>query len=214
VRSVFEAAAEIALAGEWTPALAALDAAMRAACLAPEDPQFAGFRKLASYVHEWVRLSRRLRLLEAAARAGLALHVAGRGYDAALDRYPNLTVVGDVAFLDSVAMMSRSRLVLNINANFGAGSHERPLCALNAGAAAASDFSTFYADQFEEGRDMMLYRWADLDAGLAAVARLAQDPQALFDMAVAGQAKVLAGQRWRHRVATIAAAAEHAQARR
>ena len=124
VQSLFEAATEIALASEWTPGLAALDAAMRAAGLSPEDPEFAGFRKLASYVHEWVRLLRRLRLLEAAARAGLRLQVAGKGYAAALTRYANLTFLGDVDFLGSVALMSQSRLVLNVNANFGAGSHE------------------------------------------------------------------------------------------
>ena len=185
---------------------------MRNAGLAPEDPQFTGFRKLASYVHEWVRALRRLQLLAAAARAGLRLQVAGKGYAAALTRYSNLTFLGDVGFLDSVALMSQSRLVLNVNANFGAGSHERPLCALNAGAGTASDFSTFYADRFDEGRDLMLYRWRDLDAGLDAVARLAEDPQAMFDMAVAGQAKVLAQHRWKNRVAIIIDAAERARA--
>jgi hypothetical protein len=214
VRSLFEAATEIALASEWTAGLAALDQAMRAGGLAPEDPQFNGFRKLASYVHERVRMVRRLRLLDAAAHAGLALHVAGKGYDAALARYSNLTFVGDVGFLDSVALMAKSRLVLNVNANFGAGSHERPLCALNAGAAAASDFSRFYEGQFKPGREMALYRWRDLEAGLAAIARLAEDPRAMFDMAVAGQAKVLAGHRWKNRVAVIVEAAQRARARR
>jgi len=213
VQQLFEAAMEIALAGEWTPGLAALDAAMRASGLAPEDPEFAGFRKLASYVHEWVRVLRRLRLLEAAARAGLRLQVAGKGYAVALTRYSNLTFLGDVSFLESVALMSQSRLVLNVNANFGAGSHERPLCALNAGAATASDFSSFYEGQFEEGQEMMLYRWSDLDAGLDAVARLAADPQTMFDMAVAGQAKVLTGHSWKHRVPIILAAAAHVRAR-
>jgi hypothetical protein len=213
VQSLFDQAAEIALASEWTAGLAALDAAMRAAGLPPEDPQFAGFRKLASYVHEWVRAARRLRLLEAAARAGLRLQVAGKGYAAALTRYSNLTYLGDVGFLESVALMSTSRLVLNVNANFGAGSHERPLCALNAGAAAASDFSRFYEDRFEEGQEMMLYRWRDLDAGVAAIGALAQDPQAMFDMAVAGQAKVLAEHRWRDRVATIIDAAQRVRIR-
>ena len=213
VRQVFEAATEIALASEWTAALSALDAAMRSAGLAPEDPQFSGFRKLASYVHERVRMVRRLKVLEAASRLGLRLHVAGKGYNEALIRHPNLVYAGDVGFLDSVALMSRSRLILNINANFGAGSHERPLCALNAGAASASDFSRFYAEQFKEGRELLLYRWRELDAGLAAVGRLAGDPQRMFNMATAGQAKVLADHRWKNRVPVIVEAAKAARAR-
>ena len=208
VRRIFEAATEAAMASEWTAGHVALDTAMKAAGLEPADPQFAGFRKLSSYVHERVRARRRILLLESAARVGLPLHVAGKGYDEALARFANLTFVGDVDFMDSMALMTRARLVLNINANFGRGSHERPLCALNAGAAAASDLSAFYPDHFEEGRELLLYRWRNLDAGLEAIAALAQDPEAMVQMAQAGQAKVLAGHRWKHRAATIIAAAE------
>jgi Glycosyl transferases group 1 len=213
VQRLFEAAVEIALASEWTAGHLALDAAMRSAGLSPEDPQFSGFRKLASYVHERVRAVRRTQVLDAAARAGLLVHVAGKGYDGLLARFPNLTFAGDVGFLDSVTLMARSRVVLNINANFGAGSHERPLCALNAGAAAISDLSSFYADHFEEGREMSLYRWRDLGAGIAALSELAGDPRAAFEMATAGQVKVLAGHRWKHRAAVIIAAAEQARSR-
>ena len=212
VQRIFESAVEIAMASEWTAGHVALDTALKAAGLDPADVQFAGFRKLASYVHERVRMQRRMLLLEAAARAGLPLHVAGKGYDEALARFPNLTFVGDVGFMDSMALMTRSRLVLNVNANFGAGSHERPLCALNAGAAAASDYSSFYADGFEEGRELLLYRWRDLDAGVAAVGALAEDPEAMLAMARAGHAKVSAGHRWKNRVATIVEAGRQARA--
>jgi len=211
VQRLFESAMEIAMASEWTAGHVALDAAMRAAGLAPEDPQFAGFRKLASYVHERVRTLRRTLVLEAAARAGVPLHIVGKGYEDALARFPNLTFIGDVGFLDSMALMAKSRLVLNVNANFGAGSHERPLCALNSGAAAVSDFSSFYADHFDEGSEIILYRWRDLDAGIAALADLAADPDRAFALARAGQAEVLAEHRWKHRADTIIAAGDRAR---
>ena len=211
VQRLFEAATEIVLASEWTPGLVALDTAMRAAGLSPEDDQFAGFRKLASYVHERVRALRRVALFEAVARAELPVQVVGRGFEESSARFPNLTFLGEVSFSESIALMARSRVVLNINANFGAGSHDRTLSALNAGAAAASDFSSFYADHFEEGPEMLLYRWRDLDAGVAALGRLAGDPQAAFNMAVAGQAKVLNGHRWKNRAEIIIDAAMQAR---
>jgi spore maturation protein CgeB len=107
--------------------------------------------------------------------------------------------------------MARSRVVLNVNANFGAGSHERPLCGMNAGAAAASDVSAFYAANFKVGEEIALYRWRDLEAGLAAVAELAKDAEAAFAMAQAGQRRVVAEHRWINRVETVIAAAEAAR---
>src|SRR3569623_2548207 len=104
--------------------------------------------------------------------------------------------------------MSRSRIVLNTNGNFGAGSLERPLSALLAGAAALSDVSAFYAGAFVEDEEIVLYRWKDQDAGLERLARLHADPEVTFRIGQSGGAKVRAGHRWANRLDTILAAAE------
>lgn len=213
VQKIYETAVEIALSTEWTPALDALDRAMSAAGLDPKSPDFPEFRKTAYMVHERVRSHRRFELLNVAADLGLPVHIYGRGYDQDLHRYKSLTYGGDVSLPEGLALMARSRVVLNINANFGMGSHERPLAALNAGAAAASDHSSFYASGFREGEEVALYRWRDLEAGLTAIGRLAADSEAAFAMAAAGQRKVVAEHLWRHRVETIVAAADAVRAR-
>ena len=213
VQRLYEAAVEIALAAEWVPALAALDAAMVSFGLDPTDKAFAGFRKTTTYVHEYVRAHRRLEVLNTARTLGIPLHVVGRGYEGRLDAYPNVTYAGAVDFAAGLDLMARSRVVLNVNANFGAGSHERPLSAMNAGAAAASDHSEFYAANFAPGEAMALYRWRDLEAGLAAVAALAGDADAAFAMAQAGQRRVVAEHRWINRIEPIIAATEAARRR-
>ena len=152
VQKVFQVAAEIALAGDMTAPLDALDQAMTASGLDPADPDFAGFRKLATHVHEYVRSVRRRQLLETIIRLGLPAHIAGAGHDPDLARHKTLTLLGDVGIGDILALMAQSRIVLNANANFVAGSHERSLSALNAGAVAATDNSAFYAANFEAGR--------------------------------------------------------------
>jgi hypothetical protein len=211
VQRIYEAAVEIALAAAWMPALAALDEAMIALGLDPADKNFAEFRKTTTFVHEYVRAHRRLQVLNTARTLGIPLHVVGKGYDGRLDAYPNLTFGGEVDFAAGLDLMARSRVVLNVNANFGAGSHERPLCGMNAGAAAASDVSAFYAANFKVGEEIVLYRWRDLEAGLAAVAELAKDAEAAFAMAQAGQRRVVAEHRWINRVETVIAAAEAAR---
>ncbi len=62
--------------------------------------------------------------------------------------------------------MRQSRLVLNTNGNFGAGSHERPFSASLAGAATFSDLSRYYAQVFAPGANIELFRWKDLAGGM------------------------------------------------
>jgi spore maturation protein CgeB len=107
--------------------------------------------------------------------------------------------------------MGAARVVLNINANFGDGSHERPLTAMLAGAAVASDHSVWWDENFVEDREILFYRWRDLDAGLARLGALADDPEASWRMAVAGQRRVMAEHRFANRVDTVLAAAQAAR---
>lgn len=213
VRTVFEQAAEIALASDWTSPMDALDQAMTSAGLDPANPDFAAFRKLATYVHEHVRAVRRRQLLDAVIRLGLPVHVVGKGHDADLARHKNLTLLGEARFDEVLALMAGSRVVLNANANFGAGSHERPLTASNAGAVAATDGSTFYDANFEAGTEMAIFRWTRLEEDLAQIGILAEDPAAAFPIAKAGQRRVVTGHLWIHRVAGVIAAAEKARSR-
>ena len=212
VRTIFAEAVERCLAADWIAPLDGLDQSMRGAGLDPANPDFAAFRKLATYVHEQVRTRRRVMLLEAVIRLGLPAHIVGGGYDAGLERHRSLTLVGAARFDETLALMAGSRVVLNANANFGEGSHERPLCALNAGAVAATDSSTFYADSFDAGAELAVFRWTRLDEDLAAIGALAEDPGRAFAIASAGQRRVVRGHLWEHRIDGIVAAARAALA--
>lgn len=210
-RKVFEAAVEIALGQEFIPALEAFDQALAqyGGHLAPAAR--ADFRVNAFAVHERVRQHRRFELLKAAARARLPVQVVGGGYDRDLYRFKNVTHLGAQSLDEVIALMRRSRVVLNVNANFGRGSHERPLTAMVAGAVAASDASSFYADNFGP-EAMVQFEWMRLDDGLQALAALLDDPQRMVAIARAGHAKAVAGHRWDSRVAGIVAAAQAARA--
>lgn len=211
IRDLFQRAAEIVLAEDWFPALAALDIALAEIGLDPAAPEVVPFRKLATHIHEHVRAVRRRAFLRSADGCGLPIHVYGQGYEP--EDFPNFTHGGPASLREVVGLMGRSRLVVNINANFGAGSHERPLTALLAGAASATDHSSFYEARFVEGQELAVYRWGSLEQDLLALKHLAETPDSLHAMANAGQQRVQAEHRWSSRVETILAAAEAARPR-
>ncbi|HEX4370691.1 MAG TPA: glycosyltransferase [Rhizomicrobium sp.] len=212
IQRAFAEAADYATSQEFVPALDALDATLKRMGLDPNlpDPSIRQVRLLADKVHEWVRALRRHKFFEAAANAGLPLTVYGGGYDDDLSRFPNIDYRGICGFHDAIRLMQQSRMVININANFGRGSHERPFTAMLAGAVAASDFSTYYADQFDAGREMMPFRWRHLEQDLADLRDLVEDPARLFAIAQAGQHKALLNHRWANRIDAIIAAAGNA----
>ena len=217
VKALFGAAIEAAWAADWLPALDALDKALAAFGMNPdgaglsreERDGIAALRNLAYIIDDRVRVGRRLRLLEDAAQAGLPLTIVGENYGD-LVRRPNVDYRGTVRTDEIPLLMRQSRMVLNANANFGEGSHERPLTAMLAGAVAASDFSTFYDDEFDSGAEIVLFRWSKLDADLDVLKALLADSEALFGVAQAGREAVAARHRWQHRVDTYYAAARAA----
>ncbi len=214
VRTVFMAAVEIATSASWVSPLKALDMSLSAHGLDPNGEGIPGLRRedvigvrmLAGQIQDWIRTHQRDAFFQAAARAGLPLTVVGKDYDEIAGKYDNIDYRGPVSVAEAVRLMQNSRLVLNLNANFSQGSHERPLSAMVAGAAVASDFSTFYAEAFQEKREIALFRWNALDDELARLGELASDPSRLFEMARAGQAKAVAQHRWDNRIETIVVA--------
>ncbi len=122
---IFEAAYEVAKATDGLPALGALDMVLTQLGFDPADPRYAALRKGATFVHEHLRVERRLQLIQAADRLGIQLHVCGSGYENAHTEFSNLVHHGEPSFIETLDLMARARVVLNINANFSAGSHER-----------------------------------------------------------------------------------------
>lgn len=206
IRSVFDRALEIALSAEFVPALDAVDKALRGFGEDPADPRYVRLRQYASWVHEQVRQLRRQALLDAAGKTGLPVFCIGSGYEGWIERHASLRLGPPMSLTDTVALMRRARVVLNVNANFGFGSHERPLNAMLAGTAVATD-GAWWTARFVEGEDFLAYRWTDLDAGLARLAALAEDPEAAWRMGASGQAKVIAAHRFDHRVDAVIEAA-------
>ncbi|MBU2134931.1 MAG: glycosyltransferase [Alphaproteobacteria bacterium] len=207
-QKVFERAVELCLAVEFLPALTGLDQAISEFGGHLGEPLRTDLRLNAFAVHERVRQQRRFDMLKAAAKAGLRMHIAGEGYERDLYRFKSVNYLGARSLDEVLALMRQSKIVLNVNANFGCGSHERPLSSMLAGAVAMTDASDFYDAAFADNEIISL-RWGHLQHDLLEAAKLAQRPDLLSAMAVRGEAKVRAGHLWDHRLDAVLAAADH-----
>jgi hypothetical protein len=207
-RQVFQDALDLALSVEWTPPHIALDMVLKARGLDITDPAHIGAREAAYFIDMEVRKTRRFEFLKAVAETGVPLRICGSGWGSQLHRFRNVVFEGPVEMTRMAELMRQSRLVLNTNGNFGAGSHERPFSAALAGAATFSDFSRYYAEVFEPGRNIELFYWKHLDAGMAALTALAADPERCFDYARSAKAETLAHHTWDRRIDLILAAAD------
>jgi len=207
-RQLFQDALDLALAVEWMPPLEALDTVLASRGLDPADPAMAGPREAAALIDIEVRKARRFQFLLAVAATGLRLHICGLGWENQLHRFRSVVYEGLVEMTRMAELMARSRLVLNTNGNFGAGSHERPFSAALAGAATFSDFSRYYAQVFEPGANIELFRWQDLAGGMAQLEALVADPQRCWDYARSAKTLTLANHTWDAQIGQVLAAGE------
>jgi spore maturation protein CgeB len=155
-----------------------------------------------------VRRKRRFDFLMAIAKSQLPVRICGAGWDSQHSAFKHAVFDGPVEMTHVVELMRQSRIVLNTNGNFGAGSHERPFSASLAGAACFSDFSRYYAEVFRPGEDIDLFYWQDLRGGIEALHALAADPERALRQARRAKAKTLAGHTWDIAINHIIAAAD------
>ena len=106
-----------------------------------------------------------------------------------------------------IGLMRQSRLVLNTNGNFGAGSHERPFSAALAGAATVSDHSLYYAAEFQPGANIELFSWLDLPGAMDRLKALSADPGRCWRMARSAKALTLARHTWDRQIPDLLQAA-------
>lgn len=207
-RRILRDAVDEALSVEWAPPHEVLDRVLAARGLDLSSPTAAETREAARLVDSEVRKVRRMEFLVAVAKTGLPLRICGAWWENQLSRFSNAVYEGAVDMTRVAELMAQSRLVLNTNGNFGAGSHERPFSASLAGAATFSDVSRYYAQVFRPGENIELFQWKQLDAGMDALVSLAGDPERCFAYGRSAKALALQAHTWDTQIDAVLAAAD------
>jgi hypothetical protein len=193
---IMDAAVELALSVEWMPPHEAFMRTLVSVGLDPTEPQLRANLASAWMIDAEVRERRRHSFLLALAKEGFDLHICGAGWEPHLYRFKNATYHGEVPMTRMVDLMRQTRVVLNTNGNFGAGSHERPFSASLAGAATFSDISRYYLEEFTPGENIELFSWLDLPGAMAQLQALISDPERCRRYARSAKALTLARHTW------------------
>jgi len=170
---------------------------------APLTPDLLG--KFAPVLHQpqlYAEAFHRNALIEVLGEAGTPVCVYGLGWGALTERFASFAWGGEGSFEETLSLLRRARLVLNINNGFVDGGHERVFTALCGGAAVLSDANPFYADAFTPA-ELATYDWGKMDAVPGQIAALLADEAALAARARAGALRALAEHTWRARAQTI-----------
>ncbi len=142
-------------------------------------------------------------LLTLLGKAGVAVQVWGSGWEPIVERYRGFAFGGVGSFEETLHLLRRSRLVLNINNGFVAGGHERVFTAMCAGAAVVSDASRYYAEAFKEGAEIATFSWARPEQAPELIAKLQADLPAQARIARGGHRRAMADHRWSARAARL-----------
>jgi len=135
-------------------------------------------------------------VLTALGAAGVPIQVSGLGWEPLCAAYPTFSYLGIGSFEETLHLLRRARIVLNINNGFIAGGHERVFTAMCAGACVFSETSQYYAAAFKEGEEMATFSLDRLDRAPGQLLALMADLPAQAAMARAGHHRAMADHRW------------------
>jgi len=156
------------------------------------------------YAEAWHRHA----VLTALGEAGVPVEVHGLGWAPLCERYPSFRHAGEGSFEQTLHLLRRARIVLNINNGFISGGHERVFSAMSAGAAVFSDSSRYYDDVFEDETEIATFSIRHPDRAPEQLTALMADLPAQAAMARAGHTRAAAEHSWTARAAKLMAVVE------
>jgi hypothetical protein len=141
--------------------------------------------------------------LDVIGSAGVAIQTVGKGWGPLCERYPSFSYLGEGSFEETLELLRRTRVVINVNNGFVSGGHERIFAAMAAGAAVFSETSLFYDEVFVDGEDMVMFKTPVQPDVAGRLERLAGDLDFGARVAASGYAKTRTHHMWANRAAEI-----------
>lgn len=155
------------------------------------------------YIKDW----RRRKVLKTLLAADIEVDIFGDGWEKD-DFFGNVRLHGKVPYEEMVEIITKTKIVVNDEACFNNGAHDRVFTSMLNGAVVVSEYSTYLAEEFTNGQDLFLFDWYHIQEQLQAIPRLLSDDSLRERIAVSAYAKASQRHTWYHRAKRLLEAAE------
>ena len=212
VGPILAEAAERMAADSALPLLDALDASAPRFGVQPSAALVQALGPVLAAVQSFAEAYHRDAFVHAVGAAGVPLTLTGVGWTKVLEAYPSFAFLGEGSFAETLDLLARTRIAVNVNNGFVCGGHERVFAAMAAGAAVFSETSGFYDEAFVDGRDYRAFSRPGARETADALLGLLAAPATQERLALNGVQRIDEAHLWRHRAGVIRAAVAHARA--
>lgn len=156
---------------------------------------------LAPYFHGvffYVKMKRRYRTLEALAHRGLTVDVFGPGWEN-VPFANKLRLHGATPYEAVLDSFARAKVVVQDQAEFNNGGHDRVFTAMLNGAAVVSEYSSYLDKEFENNSEIYMFDWQNTVSQLDIVEELLSDESKRLASAIRAYGKAKANHKWENR---------------
>jgi hypothetical protein len=161
------------------------------------------FYYLLSILETYIRMHRRRTFLEAVGKAGLPLTIYGDGWEKHLSKYKSITFKKSLSYEENLSLLQKTHLSIN-TVDLIYGAQERAFNAMLNGAVAIEPFNNYFKDNdLIDGKDLLLYKWLNLDDCMNKIAILLENPETMWQMAASAKEKAQANHQWINRAQEI-----------
>lgn len=178
--------------------------------VAVSDEEFVQIMAELNDIEGGIRYYYRDRIIKVLLSEGVKVSVFGDGWDALeCEGKENLSILKGGAEVARRAL-GRTKIVLNIMPWFKEGFQERISSGMLSGAVVVTDTSKYIEEEFEDGKDIILYHLENLSELPLKVKHLLADDEEAIRIAEAGRNKVQERHTWQNRVRKMAELIEEA----
>lgn len=152
---------------------------------------------------DYIASYKRYICLETLAKEDVPIDIYGVGWEEWSAKYKNIKYYEVGTVENTLDILTKTRLCLNINNSFVAGGHERVFNSMINGAPVITDKSLFYNNEFEECKDILTYSWGSLGELSQKVHKYLDDAEALWNISKNARRKAKEKYTWENKAKQI-----------
>ncbi len=156
------------------------------------------FWPVLQYIKPW----RRHRMVQCLVEAGFRVHIFGGGWEQ-VPFHDALIDHGAVPYREMLDVISKTKVLVQDEAVFNDGAHDRVFTGMLNGAVVVSEYSSYLDELFEDGRDLFMFDWQHTKEQMEIIHQLISDEQYRKEIAGNAYKKVAKSQTWENRAERI-----------